>query len=50
MYEKVAVENEKLGFERNWQQCRIKIKNLTHKSRKVSMFFFMSCKFIVLFF
>ena len=50
VYEKVAVEMGKLGFERNWQQCRIKIKNLTHKYRKVSMVFFMLCKFMVLFF
>ena len=41
VYEKIAVEMGKLGFERNWQQCRTKIKNLTHKYRKVSMVCFM---------
>ena len=37
VYEKISREMEKLGFIRTWQQCRTKIKNLTHKYKKVGM-------------
>ena len=43
VYEKVSKELEKVGFERTWQQCRTKIKNITHKYRKVSRLL-ASCK------
>ena len=35
VYEGIAAEMEKLGYKRSWEQCRTKIKNLTHKYRKV---------------
>ena len=37
VYEKIAQKMSKLGFERTWKQCRNKIKNLTHRYRKVGM-------------
>ena len=36
VFERIAKEMRELGFERTWQQCRTKIKNLTQKYRKVS--------------
>ena len=35
IYEKVAKKLEEAGYERTWQQCRTKIRNLTQKYRKV---------------
>ena len=35
IYEKIALEMGKMGYERSWQQCRTKTKNQTHKYRKV---------------
>ena len=35
IYEKISRKREVAGFPRTWQQCRTKIKNLTHKYRKV---------------
>ena len=37
VYEKISWEMEISGFTRTWQQCRTKIKNLTHKYRKVGV-------------
>ena len=36
VFDRIAKEMRELGFERTWQQCRTKIKNLTQKYRKVS--------------
>ena len=36
IFEKIAKEMAELGFERTWQQCRTKVKNLTQKFRKVN--------------
>ena len=36
VFERIAKEMRELGFERTWQQCRTKIKNLTQKYGKVS--------------
>ena len=36
VFEKIAKEMAELGFERTWQQCRTKVKNLTQKFRKVN--------------
>ena len=36
IYEKIAKELREIGYEKTWQQCRTKIKNLTQKYRKVS--------------
>ena len=38
VYERIAKEMEELGYERTWQQCRTKIKNMTQKYRKVSSY------------
>ena len=35
IYEKIARDLE--GYDRTWQQCRTKIKNLTQKYRKVRL-------------
>ena len=35
VYERVAVRMNELGFDRTWQQCRTKVKNLTQQYRKV---------------
>ena len=35
IFERIARDMEELGYERTWQQCRTKIKNLTQKYRKV---------------
>ena len=37
IYEKISRKMEVAGFPRTWQQCRTKIKNLTHKYRKVGV-------------
>ena len=37
IYERIAREMRALGYDRMWQQCRTKIKNLTQKYRKVSI-------------
>ena len=36
VFEKIAKEMAELGFERTWQQCRTKGKNLTQEFRKVN--------------
>ena len=36
VFERIMKEMVELGFERTWQQCHTKIKNLTHKCRNVS--------------
>ena len=36
VFERIAKEMAELGFEKTWQQCRTKIKNLTQRYRKVS--------------
>ena len=36
VYERVAKELRELGYDRTWQQCRTKIKNLIQRYRKVS--------------
>ena len=36
VYQKVASDLAELGYERTWQQCKTKIKNLVQKYRKVS--------------
>ena len=36
MFEKIATAMADLGFDRTWQQCKTKVKNLTQKYRKVS--------------
>ena len=35
IYEQIAPELEVLDYERTWQQCRTKIKNLVKRYRKV---------------
>ena len=35
IFERIAKELREMGFEKTWQQCRTKIKNLTQKYRKV---------------
>ena len=36
VYQKISTALSDLGYERTWQQCRTKIKNLTQRYRKVS--------------
>ena len=36
IYEKIAAELAELGYERTWQQCKTKIRNMIQKYRKVS--------------
>ena len=36
IYERISRELMAKGFEKTWQQCRTKVKNLTQKYRKVS--------------
>ena len=36
VFQRIAGLLEELGYERTWQQCRTKIKNLTQKYRKVN--------------
>jgi len=36
IYEKIAAELAELGYERTWQQCKTKIRNMVQKYRKVS--------------
>lgn len=35
VFENIAKEMKNLGYDRSWQQCKTKIKNLTHRYRKV---------------
>lgn len=35
IYERIARELKDRGFDKTWQQCRTKVKNLIHKYRKV---------------
>ena len=35
IFERIARELRNKGYEKTWQQCRTKIKNLTQKYRKV---------------
>ena len=37
VFERIAHEMSDLGYEKSWQQCRTKIKNITQKYRKVNM-------------
>ena len=37
IYEKISRELAQLGYDRSWEQCRTKIKNLTQKYRKVRL-------------
>ena len=37
VFERIALEMSDVGYEKSWQQCRTKIKNLTQKYRKVIM-------------
>jgi len=39
IYEAIARDMAELGYERTWQQCRTKIKNIIQKYRKVSNYF-----------
>jgi len=39
IYEAIARDMAELGYERTWQQCRTKIKNIIQKYRKVSNHF-----------
>ena len=39
IYQAIARDMEEQGYERTWQQCRTKIKNLVQKYRKVSYHF-----------
>ena len=36
IYARISKELDEVGYEKAWQQCRTKIKNLTQKYRKVS--------------
>lgn len=36
VYEKVSMKLREMGYEKRWEQCRTRIKNLTTKYRKVS--------------
>lgn len=45
VFEKIAKEMAELGFERTWQQCRTKVKNLTQKYRKVNSYCLL-CQYI----
>ena len=35
IYQKIATEMETRGYNRTWQQCKTKIKNLVQKYKKV---------------
>ena len=35
IYQKVATALNALGYEKNWQQCRTKVKNLVQRYKKV---------------
>ena len=37
VFERIAREMSDVGYEKSWQQCRTKIKNLAQKYRKVIM-------------
>ena len=37
VYQRVANGLAELGFERTWQQCKTKVKNLVQRYRKVSV-------------
>ena len=37
VYEKVAKEMTELGYNKTWKQCRVKVKNLTQRYRKVTI-------------
>lgn len=37
IYERIAAEMAKQGFHKAWKQCRVKVKNLTQRYRKVSI-------------
>ena len=36
VYEKISTSMRELGYEKTWEQCRTKVKNLTNKYRKVN--------------
>ena len=35
IYERIARDMDSLGYERTWEQCRTKIKNLTQRYKKL---------------
>jgi len=35
VYQRISMELEEYGYEKSWQQCRTKVKNLTQRYRKV---------------
>ena len=37
IYQKVATAMAELGYSRTWQQCRVKVKNLVQRYKKVSL-------------
>ena len=37
IYQKVAAAMAELGYNRTWQQCRVKVKNLVQRYKKVSL-------------
>ena len=37
IYEKIAKDLQALGYNRTWEQCRTKVKNLVKRYRKVSV-------------
>lgn len=46
VFEQIAKELAKLGYEKTWQQCRTKIKNLTQKYRKVQLLNGLFCSYL----
>ena len=42
VFEQIACDMSDKGYEKTWQQCRTKIKNLTQKYRKVYTVLFIS--------
>ena len=40
IYERISRELKDQGYDKTWQQCRTKIKNLTQKYRKVATYVF----------
>ena len=38
IYERIAKDLQALGYNRTWEQCRTKVKNLVKRYRKVSIY------------
>ena len=38
IYENISAQLCEMGYEKTWEQCRTKIKNMTNKYRKVSYY------------